>query len=194
LAFGEADLCGECLADLSAPELRINLLSVAPVLAITGHEGAVRRMLVRAKEEAGAPGEVVLKRLLFDLLQTGSVVRGAILAVPPSKYRIWRGHYLAAILAEHLRSKTGWGGGGCFLRRRGWRRQQSGLGGADRRTNLANSFIAFKYFGIPPPRRVWLVDDVCTTGSTLQACATALHEIGVEQVGALVLTRVESLS
>jgi predicted amidophosphoribosyltransferase len=38
-------------------------------------------------------------------------------------------------------------------------------------------------------QRVLLVDDVCTTGATLEACSIALQQAGARQVWALVLAR-----
>jgi ComF family protein len=63
--------------------------------------------------------------------------------------------------------------------------KQSSLDRAERLVNLQN---AFRVRGESMDyARILLVDDVKTTGATLEACAAALHEAGARQVLALVL-------
>ncbi len=67
--------------------------------------------------------------------------------------------------------------------------QQALLKGVMRRTNVEN---AFTWMGKePPPRQILLVDDVFTTGSTLEECARTLKANGVERVWGVVLARVK---
>ena len=63
---------------------------------------------------------------------------------------------------------------------------QSELDAATRRRNLRNAFVAAGSL----PAHVALVDDVMTTGATLQAAARALRRAGVERVDAWVCARV----
>jgi ComF family protein len=58
---------------------------------------------------------------------------------------------------------------------------QTGLNRRDRRRNVANAFRARG----PAPPRVWLVDDVVTTGATLAAAARALRRAGAREICAL---------
>lgn len=67
-------------------------------------------------------------------------------------------------------------------------RPQSSLSRAERLHNLQNAF------SVPRPariagRRLCLVDDVMTTGSTLQAAARALHAAGAHDIIAVVVAR-----
>jgi len=65
-------------------------------------------------------------------------------------------------------------------------RSQVGLNAQERQSNVAGAFVASaKVKG----HSVILVDDVCTTGATLSACAEALLQSGAEQVWAYTLTR-----
>ena len=63
---------------------------------------------------------------------------------------------------------------------------QSTLDREERLANLERAFAA-RDFRRLRGRRVLLVDDVRTTGSTLRACAGALHEVGARHVVPLVL-------
>ncbi|MEE9284124.1 MAG: ComF family protein [Dehalococcoidia bacterium] len=57
---------------------------------------------------------------------------------------------------------------------------------AERRAEVREAFQARRKL---PARRVLLVDDVCTTGATLNACGRALKRTGVQQVLGLTLAR-----
>ncbi len=58
---------------------------------------------------------------------------------------------------------------------------QTGLSRRERARNLTGAFVVLQ----PPPPRVWLVDDVITTGATLRALARALRRAGAREIRAL---------
>lgn len=73
-----------------------------------------------------------------------------------------------------------------YLRRTHYTISQTLLSASERRTNVQNVFAA-KKSSERSPAHVLLVDDVLTTGSTLNACAVALLESGVRRVDAATL-------
>lgn len=100
----------------------------------------------------------------------------------------WRGFNQAALLARplarHWRLRLEYRA----LRRTRATPPQVGLGEAARRRNIADAFE------IPPDwsgrgKRILLVDDVYTTGATLEECSRLLLDSGASQVDALVLAR-----
>jgi ComF family protein len=74
----------------------------------------------------------------------------------------------------------------CLIRSR-YTKQQAKLTRPERMQNMKNVFTWRG--GTMVPKRVLLVDDIFTTGSTLQAAAQTLKEVGVEEVWGWVLAR-----
>jgi ComF family protein len=69
---------------------------------------------------------------------------------------------------------------------------QTALPAEERRANVASAFRATGRVAALRGGTVLLVDDVRTTGATLDACAAALKEAGVRRVIALTAARVET--
>jgi len=66
---------------------------------------------------------------------------------------------------------------------------QTGMNGRERRRNLKNAFTVRNRERIRG-RRIILVDDVFTTGTTVNECARTLYRAGAAQVDVLTLARV----
>jgi ComF family protein len=89
-----------------------------------------------------------------------------------------RGFNPAALLARACARETRAGFAPVLLVRRRDTPSQTGLARAARRRNVAGAFVA----RANAPPRVWLVDDVVTTGSTLAEAARALRRAGAQEV------------
>ena len=71
-----------------------------------------------------------------------------------------------------------------------WTDPQTALSGQERRQNLAGVFAVSRPERVIG-RRILLIDDVYTTGTTLNECAKVLKKNGAVQVEALTLARVK---
>ncbi|MFC2023639.1 ComF family protein [Chloroflexota bacterium] len=98
-----------------------------------------------------------------------------------------RGYNQAAFLARELSDRLGPPIVPDVLERVKDTIPQVGLGSQERQQNVRGAFVCKR--GELMGRRVLLVDDVCTTGSTLEAAASALRDGGVVSVWAYTLAR-----
>jgi ComF family protein len=67
---------------------------------------------------------------------------------------------------------------------------QTGLDGAARRRNMRDAFVVSRPEEVSG-KKIVLVDDVFTTGTTVNECARALKQAGAAQVDIFTLARVE---
>ncbi|WP_425483468.1 ComF family protein [Ancylobacter pratisalsi] len=155
--------------------------------------GEVARDLVHALKYAdrldvATPMARMMVRAGADLLGDAQ----ALVPVPLHNLRLWRRRFnqsaalaLAVRRASGVRVETSW-----LLRARATP-PQVGLDRAARAANVAGAFeVPDMARGELAGRRVVLVDDVLTTGATLDACAKALSRAGAGRVDVLVFARV----
>jgi len=112
---------------------------------------------------------------------------GVLVAVPLNKHRLsWRGFNQSEILARGISDKLNIPFQKNVLERVKNTQSQIGLSRKERLENVAS---AFKVVDKIDQKRVFLVDDVFTTGSTLEECAKELKEFGVKEVWGVVLAK-----
>ena len=105
--------------------------------------------------------------------------------VPSSKKRIQRrGFNQAALLAKYAANELGLYVKENVLVKTGETKSMRGSSGMDRRQMLREVFRVTELSAVKD-RRILLVDDVVTTGSTADECARTLKNAGAAQVGVL---------
>ncbi|MBQ7667565.1 MAG: ComF family protein [Kiritimatiellae bacterium] len=101
-----------------------------------------------------------------------------------------RGYNQAALVAAALARRLGVDLGERMLRRTRWTGTQTKLDASSRRKNMAGVFkVRHGFEDSIPGKTVLLVDDVMTTGSTLDSAASALRAAGAGRVFALSFAR-----
>ncbi len=176
---GEGELCPRC---------RTVPLEVDGIRSPFRMEGVVQRvvhLLKYANMRALAP---VMAEFMSSHLKKAHPTVQVVVPVPlhPRRERK-RGYNQALLLAQGVSKNLG-----LPFDRSGLARLKNSPPQAaaatieERRTNVANAFQATRAF---QGESVLLIDDVCTTGATLEACAIALRQAGTSSVWGLTFAK-----
>ncbi len=143
----------------------------------------VHALKYRDRHEAGLVMARLMQRAGADILERAD----AVVAVPLYRWRLWRRRYnQSALLAQHICRASGKPFCPGFLRRLRRTRSQTGLDHEERRRNVRNAFtVPEECLSRIAGKSIVLVDDVRTTGATLEACARALKAAGAAHVDVL---------
>jgi ComF family protein len=154
--------------------------------AIGAYDGALRAIVHSLKYDGRRSLAVPLGALMRN--RGGDVLAEAAYAVPVPLHRRRRrerGFNQAADLARQLRIPVL-----PALRRSKPTATQASLPAARRHQNVRDAFEATGAARALRGEVVVLVDDVCTTGATLEACARVLRAAGAAEVRAITAARV----
>lgn len=177
------------MAFLAADAATLGGTAAELVVAAFRHDGVARRCLQRLKYGGAGRLAVPLARTALPALDGLLAVSGpAVLAPVPvhvSRARE-RGYNQALLLAQALGAERGLPVVELLTRPRATRRQHA-LDRAARLANLRSAFAATIRRAMPG--RVIVVDDILTSGATMEACASVLHEAGVRQVYGFAIAR-----
>ncbi len=133
-----------------------------------------------------APGMALL---LKDYLVSNPIPAEILVPVPLHRQRLReRGYNQSGLLAKGLGRLTGMPVvEDCLIRKRYTPPQARTQGVSSRQSNVVGAFTCRD--NRLKDKQVLLIDDVATSGATLNACAAALKETGASSVWGLTLTR-----
>lgn len=172
LPDGEVALCGRCLEHHWYFDS-----SCAPLLYRPPVSGLVTALKFNRRLSAAR----LLGELMSEhVLERAGILPQALIPVPLHSARLRRRGYNQALeLSRILSRRLGIPVQAHACRRRRATIAQSGMAARERRRNVRN---AFEYRGGPCPEHVALVDDVVTTGHTVNEIARVLRGAGAQRI------------
>lgn len=185
-------LCPTCSKPLDAEgciSCRRWRLEINGIRSPYAFEGLMKQAIYRLKYGHWRALAVPLGELLARYLQARPIPMDAVVPVPLHPWRLReRGYNQSALLAREMGRLLGVPvEEGSLVRRSNGRAQVKAADAAERRRNVEGAFICKdKRLG---GRHVVILDDVCTTGATLDSCTVALKGAGAASVWGLTLAR-----
>lgn len=175
----DAASCAACLA--RPPRIRRTRAAVA-------YDEIPRSLALRLKYGRKVALARTMARYMAPLVESDAAA--LLVPVPLHRNRLWqRGFNQAVLIARALSKRTGMMVCSDILARTRNTPPLKGLSLTQRRRAVASAFAVRNPAAIKG-RRIVLVDDVLTTGSTANACARALRRAGAQSVDLVAWARV----
>jgi ComF family protein len=180
--LGEDHLCSDCLGGNG---------HFSKARALAHYEGIMPEIISRFKYRGDSRLAKPLGDLLADYGEPDFSFRDYLLVIPvplhPHRLRR-RGFNQSLLLARRISRRYSLPLNFTALRRLRATAPQTELSGAERQKNIRGAFAVFKEQTIAE-KSILLIDDVFTTGATVEECAKVLLQAGANRVDVLTLAR-----
>ncbi|MCL4208385.1 ComF family protein [Patescibacteria group bacterium] len=183
-------LCSKCYASIYfypfPPNLNLEPNYLDKLIVLSHYDSPLKELIIAYKYRKGK----ILAKTLSDLVWQSVIIKPTSLVtfIPlhPQKEKL-RGFNQTKLLAENLAEKLEIKCQNTLIKTKHHLAQAATTSRAERLTNVVNTFTLDPKFAEfvktkPPPSSVLIVDDVITTGSTLNEAARILKSIGVKNV------------
>ncbi len=181
-------LCGTCLNNLKKKPNNFDVLGLDGVWNFWDYKDYYAKSFIKALKydfisDLGLEFDLIFKDSLRRHDLFGVSERAQLIPVPLHKKRqLWRGFNQAELIACSISRLTGLAVNNDLLFRSKSAGQQAKSGARERKKNISGAFFAKGRCD-----EAILVDDVLTTGATMQEAAKTLRKSGVKKVWGIVL-------
>jgi len=188
-----APLCPKCgrpqASGIVCPSCRQRQIEIDGIRSLFRFDEVIRKAIHQLKYRNLKAISPCLSELLADYLRSNSLPGEALVSVPLHPRRLReRGYNQSSLLARDLASRIELPVfEDCLIRVKQAGPQARAADVEERRRNVADAFVCReeKVDG----KQIILIDDVCTSGATLESCAVALKNKGAMSVWGLTLAR-----
>jgi ComF family protein len=179
-AVDENTLCGECLQERPG---------YSRARSVFAYNDTSRSLILKLKFQDEMGFSAILSKWLAQTGQELIAASDLIVPVPLHYFRLVRRRYnQSSLLAAHLAKLSQLPMNQQALKRVKATTPQSGLSENQRKENVKRAFEVGNPDAVKN-KSVLLIDDVMTTGSTIDACTKVLLETGASAVNVLTLAR-----
>jgi competence protein ComFC len=188
-----APLCPKCgrpqASGIVCPSCRQRQIEIDGIRSLFRFDDVIRKAIHQLKYRNLKAISPRLAELLADYLRSNPLPGEALVSVPLHPRRLReRGYNQSSLLARDLARRIELPVfEDCLIRAKQARPQARAVDVEERRRNVADAFVCReeKVGG----KQIILIDDVCTSGATLESCAAALKNKGAMSVWGLTLAR-----
>ncbi len=179
--YDDSCLCESCQEDLE----KLKRIALIEGTIVRGHilyeyNGIVKDLIIKYKYNQHRYLGKYFAMLMYDFIKDIPVDFDVIIPVPSHwKRKFERGFNQTEIIAKELSNLTGITYNNKILKRTDNSKALKNLNREEREKELENSFMAICK---KPYKTALLIDDIYTTGTTINHCGIALYEIGFDQI------------